>query len=170
MERLYVLQSLQAVLPVYGPADPSSAIRRIVSEAGCFDLRDLAPGDTVTVKGAVLHVGEARHPVPAVGFRVECEGKVFGYTGDTNTLPSLEKFYRGCDLLLADALFPAASWGSEKPHLSAPLAAELARGAGVGRLILTHLNPGFPRELLLRQAQVVFPAVSLAAEGTLVQL
>ena len=167
---IYRLQSLQAVLPVYGPADPSSAIRRIVSEAGCFDLRELAPGDTVAVKGAVLHVGEARHPVPAVGFRVESEGKVFGYTGDTNTLPSLEEFYRGCDLLLADALFPAASWAPEKPHLSAPLAAELACGAGAGRLILTHLNPVFPPELLLREAQAVFPVVSLAAEGTAVQL
>ena len=51
-------------------------------------------------------VGEARHPVPAVGYRVESEGRAFGYTGDTNTLPSLPGFFGGCSLLLADGLFP----------------------------------------------------------------
>ncbi len=167
---IYRLQSLGVKLPVYGPADPSSAIRRIAAEADCFDLRDIAPGDRFTLRGAEICVGEARHPVPAVGFRVEAEGRSFGYTGDTNTLPSLAEFYRGCGLLLADGLFPSSAWAAQKPHLSAALAAELARDAGVGQLIVTHLNPAFPPETLLREARAVFPTVSLAEAGTAAEL
>ena len=167
---IYRLQSLGVKLPVFGPADPSSAVRRIVEEADCFDLRDVAPGDSLTLREAVIRVGEARHPVPAVGFRVEAEGRIFGYTGDTNTLSSLADFYRGCGLLLADGLFPSSAWTAQKPHLSAALAAELARDAGAGKLIVTHLNPAFPPEILLREAREIFPAVSLAEAETAADL
>lgn len=156
--------------PVWAPADESSALRRIVSAAACFALADIAPGDTLTLGSCTLQVGEARHPVPAVGFRAEIGGKSLGYTGDTNTLPSLVPFYRGVDLLLADGLFPEEEWTEQKPHLSAALAASLAREAGVSRLVLTHLNPFFSPELLLRQARALHPNVSLAASGQVLDI
>lgn len=152
-------------LPVYAPADGSSALRKTVSAAGCFRLTDIAPGDTLFLGSCTVHVGEARHPVPAVGFRVESGGRVFGYTGDTNTLPSLVSFWRGANLLLADGLFPEENWTEQKPHLSAALAASLASEAGVERLVLTHLNPFFPPEILLREARPHHPDVALAAPG-----
>ncbi|MCR5296185.1 MAG: MBL fold metallo-hydrolase [Clostridiales bacterium] len=153
------------VLDLYAPADDSSALRRVAAAAACFRLRDVAPGDTVQIGPCVISAGEARHPVPAVGFRVECGGRVLGYTGDTNTLPSLAGFYRGCHLLLADGLFPSEAWAEQKPHLSAALAASLAKEAGAERLVLTHLNPFFPPEILLREARENHPDVSLAAPG-----
>ena len=152
-------------LPVYGPVDESSAIRKIVSTAACFRLTDVAAGDTVSVGDSTIIIGEARHPVPAVGFRVECGDQVFGYTGDTNTLPSLVSFFRGCRLLLADGLFPEANWTEQKPHLSAALAASVARDAGVERLVLTHLNPVYPPETLLREARKNHPQAELASAG-----
>ena len=149
-------------LPVYAPADESSALRKIVSAAACFRLTDIAPGDTLSLGGCTVSVGEARHPVPAVGFRIASGGRLFGYTGDTNTLPSLAGFYRGVHLLLADGLFPSGRWDEQKPHLSAALAAALASEARAGRLVLTHLNPFFPPELLLQEARLAHPDVSLA--------
>ena len=162
---LYRLEALGVTLKVYAPADDSSALRKIASAASCFELADVAPGDSFTVGSCRIQVGEARHPVPCVGYRVESEGRVFGYTGDTNTLPSLAGFYRGSSLLLADALFPADKWSEQKPHLSASLAAELACDAGAEQLVLTHLNPLFSPRLLLREAQAVHPRVSLAVPG-----
>ena len=100
-----------------------------------------------------------------MGFRLENEGRVLGYTGDTNTLPSLASFYRGVHLLLADGLFPEENWAEQKPHLSAALAASLASEAGAERLVLTHLNPFFPPETLLREARPFHPDVSLARPG-----
>ena len=167
---IYRLESAGRRLRVYAPEDAASAVRGIVSAAACFDLCTLRPGDTVPLGEVSVAVGPARHPVPGVGFRVGAEGKVFGYTGDTNTLPGLADFYRGCGLLLADGLFPADSWQETRPHLSARLAAELAREAGAEALVLTHLNPAFPPETLLKEAREVFPRVSLARSGEVLSL
>ena len=152
-------------LKVYAPADESSALRKIVAAAPCFRLTDVAPGDAFSVGSCEIRIGEARHPVPAVSFRIEEGGKAFGYTGDTNTLPSLAGFFRNVDLLLADGLFPAADWAEGKPHLSAELAASLAAEAGAGALVLTHLNPVYSPEILLREARQKYPRVQLASAG-----
>ena len=84
---LYRLEAMDRTLQIYAPVDESSALRKIVSGASCFTLTDIKPGDVITVGSCAVSVSEARHPVPAVGFRVESEGRIFGYTGDTNTLP-----------------------------------------------------------------------------------
>ena len=167
---LYRLQALGTVLPVYAPADEQSAIRGIVAAADCFELHTVQPGDQIRLGALQISVGEARHPVPTVGYRVEEEGFSFGYTGDTNTLASLADFYRGCNLLLADGLFPEAAWAEGKPHLSAALAARLAADAGVKRLVITHLNPAFPPRTLLEEAWPHFAAVTLAEAGTSLDL
>ena len=166
----YRLEALGKTLRVYAPVDESSAIRKIVASASCFDLTDVAPGDTVTVGTCTVRVGEARHPVPAVGYRIGSEGRILGYTGDTNTLPSLADFYRGSSLLLADGLFPAESWTEAKPHLSAALAASLAAEAGAEHLVLTHLNPLVSPRLLLREAQALHPCVALASPGAVLDV
>ena len=167
---LYRLEALGKVLPVYAPVDGSSAIRKIVSNAACFRLTDVAPGDTVTAGGCTVRVGEARHPVPTVGYRLESEGCVLGFTGDTNTLPSLKDFYQGCSLLLADALFPEEDWTEARPHLSAPLAARLACDAGVKQLVLTHLCPAYAPRQLLREAQAFCSSVILASPGAILDV
>lgn len=167
---IYRLQALGRVLPVYAPVDESSALRRIAEQAGCFQLQDIRPGDLLSTGDARVRVGEARHPVPAVGFRVEADGLSFGYTGDTNTLPSLPVFYQGVDLLLADGLFPDRDWAESKPHLSASLAAGLARDAGVRQLVITHLNPVYSPETLLREARPVFPEIRIAEAGMVIPL
>ena len=145
-------------------------LRRIVQEAGCFSLTDVTPGDRVELSGVTFTVMPARHPVPAVGYRAEENGIRFGYTGDTNTLPALAEAYRGCRLLLADGLFPTAQWAEGKPHLSAALAAELAAAAGAEKLILTHLHPVYPPELLLQEARARFPEAVLAEAGRIFEI
>ena len=162
---MYRLQALGAVLPVFGPEDPSSDMYRLAASASCFSFTPVKPGSEVSVGEAVIHAGEARHPVPAVGYRVDYGNRVFGYTGDTNTLPSLASFFSGCHLLLADGLFPAAEWSESKPHLSARLAAELAEEAGCGMLVITHLNPVYPPELLLQEARSVRRGSMIAEAG-----
>ena len=167
---IYRLQALGKTLPLYAPADPSSALRKIAAESGCFDVTDVKPGDVYALGDTVLRVGEARHPVPGVGYILSSGGKSLGYTGDTNTLPSLPAFFRGVDLLLADGLFPESGWAEVKPHLSAALAAALARDAGVKALVLTHLNPFIPPETLLREAREVYSAARLAESGAVFSL
>jgi len=167
---MYRLQALGRVLPVFGPADPESFLYRLVSSVPCFSFTEIASGNELSVGPVKIHVSAARHPVPAVGFTASFEGKVLGYTGDTNTLPSLVDDYRSCDLLLADGLFDRASWSPEKPHLSAELAAQLAVEAGVKRLVVTHLNPFISRTLLLSEARKTFLQTELAETGVVIDL
>lgn len=167
---MYRLHALNRVLPVFGPADPDSAFCRLVSSSPCFSYTEVSPGQEYALGAAEIRITAARHPVPAVGYTVSSDGKVFGYTGDTNTLPSLVEDFRGCSLLLADGLFPRDSWTENKPHLSAELAARLAAGVNAHTLVITHLNPFIPRRLLLEEARVVFPRTQLAEAGAVIDL
>jgi len=167
---IYRLEAVGAVLPVWAPEDDASALRSIAAKAACLDLHPVHPDEEVLLGNVRIRVCPARHPVPGVGFRVEAEGKAFGYTGDTNTVSGLKEWYQGCDLLLADALFPVSDWTESRPHLSARLAAELARDAGAGTLVLTHLNPVYSPALLLSEAREVFPDVLTAQAGKALEL
>ena len=167
---MYRLAACLKSLPVYGPADPSSPIFSLVSSSPCFDFREVSAGQTLILDHAEIRINAARHPVPAVGYCVSCDGKTFGYTGDTNTLPSLAVDYSGCNLLLADGLFPADVWTEDKPHLSAELAARLAADTESDCLIITHLNPFWPRKTLLQEARKVFPRTQLAEAGSVIDL
>lgn len=167
---MYRLQALNRVLKVFGPADPDAALYRLVSSVPCFDFTEVSPGLAFTAGGLRIRVCAARHPVPAVGYTVSDGTMTFGYTGDTNTLPSLVEDYRGCDLLLADGLFTRDVWTEAKPHLSAELAARVAADAGVGALVITHLNPFIPRSVLLQEARAVYPRVKLAEAGAVIVL
>ena len=167
---IYRLEAAGKKLTLYAPEDASSPLRDIVSRAACFDLQPVSAGSEIRLGEVRILTGPARHPVPGVGFRAEAEGKSLGYTGDTNTLPGLSDFYRNCDLLLADGPFPEESWAEKKPHLSAALAARLGRDAEAGQLVLTHLNPLFSPDLLLKEARAFFPAVQAARAGSVLTL
>lgn len=167
---IYRLEAVGAVLPVWAPEDASSALRRIAAGASCLELHTAVSGEEVLLDEVRIRFCPARHPVPGIGFRVEAEGKALGYTGDTNTLPELKACYQNCDLLLADGLFPISDWAESKPHLSAELAAELARDAGATRLVLTHLNPVYAPSRLLSEARTVFSDVLAAQAGMALQL
>ena len=167
---VYRLEALGCVLPVYAPLDEESAIRRIISRASCFNIYNAAPGDVFSIKNVIIHVTEARHPVPSIGFRVEYEGKSMGYTGDTNTHSALAEAYQEVDLLLADGLFPEEFWTEEKPHLSALKAAILARDSRAKQLIITHLNPIYSSDLLLKEARTAFLNTQIAEAGAVISL
>ena len=73
---MYRLEAMSRVLPVYAPDDPDSALFRTVSSAACFDLKVVKPGDRLTLSDVRITVTAARHPVPAVGFRIFCGGRI----------------------------------------------------------------------------------------------
>lgn len=149
-------------LHVYGPVDEASLVRQALLKSSAFCVHDLHPGDSLTLGEVQVQAGAARHPVPGLMFRLTAQGRSLCYTGDTNLVEGMTDFARGCHLLLADGLFPAHAWNENKPHLSAALAAQLARDAGAERLIVTHLNPAVDPVGLLAEARKVRPDAVLA--------
>ena len=139
-------------LPVYAPATPAAV--RALLDAPCYALHDL---QDVVIGDIRFSFTPVRHPVECYALRAECGGRVFAYTGDTNTLPGLEDFLQGADVLLADAGLKKEHWKEAAPHLSAELCADLAVKAGAKRLLLTHLNPRYTPEELECEAHALRP-------------
>lgn len=154
----------QQPLHVYAPVDENSLVRKAVQACGKMVLHDI--DDSVFIVGDLrIQAFPARHPVPAVMYRVEGEGKVFCYTGDTNTVEGLADFADHADFLLADGLFTDAAWAEGKPHLSARHVAQLAQDAQVRRFAITHLNPAMDPVTLLKEARDVRLDATLTSIG-----
>ena len=162
---LYLLNKRDTPLPVYGPADENSPVRKILSADPWVCLHTIQMGDSLAIGSMTLSVGPARHPVPAVSLRWSDGVHSLVYTGDTNTVEGLDTFAQHADLLLADGLFPEERWNEKLPHLSGALCADLANKAQVKELIITHLNPDLDAALLLTQAQRIRPDARLAYPG-----
>ena len=147
-------------LPVYAPQTPEQI--RAALDAPCYDLWLCTD---VTIGEMKLSFNPARHPVETNAIAVECDGKRFVFTGDSNTDPLVEFFCEGADLLLADAGLSADDWKPTAPHYSAALCGELARNARAKRLLLTHFNPKYDPRALLEEARAAYPPAELAEIG-----
>jgi ribonuclease Z len=95
-------------------------------------------------------------------------------SGDTRPHPSLIAAARGADLLVHEATFGEDERGRavETGHSTAREAAQVARDAGVRRLVLTHISARYSREApeLLEEAASVFPEVVIARDGMTVEV
>ena len=156
-----------APLNVYAPVDEHTPVRQAVQASTGFTLHDVAPNSEFRIPNSEFRISAApaRHPVPALMYRLTDGARTLCYTGDTNTVDGLTDFARGADLLLADGLFPAAAWAEGKPHLSAAHCARLAREAGAKQLVITHLSPMIDPETLLKEARAVRIDSKLARIG-----
>ena len=157
----------QQPLHIYAPVDENSLVRKAVQQCQKIVLHDVTPHSEFRIPDSEFHITSypARHPVPALMYRVTDGARTLCYTGDTNTVDSLAAFAQGADLLLADGLFTDAAWAEGKPHLSAALAAQLAQDAGAGKLVITHLNPLIDPATLLKEARAVRIDSLLARSG-----
>jgi ribonuclease BN (tRNA processing enzyme) len=99
-----------------------------------------AAGEGGTLGGITLSFARAAHQVPTLAVSLAAEGRRLVYSADTGPGGGLPGLAEGADVLLCEATLAEDSrdWPY---HLSARGAGSLARRAGVGRLILTHLAP-----------------------------
>jgi phosphoribosyl 1,2-cyclic phosphodiesterase len=146
-------------------------------------VRDVAHGERLRLSGSpsvsvdVFH--SRAHPKYGVVFyRVRHLGKSVVYATDVEAPKGghadVVGFARGADVLIHDAQYTdeeyygghinKAGWG----HSTVRMAAEAAREAGVGRLLLFHHDPSHDDRLvrqLEREARKIFPASQAAHEG-----
>ncbi len=117
--------------------------------------RSEQPGFAVTPFLAAHEAG-----APCFSLRIECDGKIVTYSGDTEWTERLASAAAGADLFICEC---SSYERPLKGHLDyASLGPRLA-GIGAKRVILTHMNP----DMLERRLVLVHEA---ASDGTIVTL
>ncbi|GGL28215.1 MBL fold metallo-hydrolase [Phycicoccus endophyticus] len=179
---LYVLRRyrpqgpLAAKLPVHGPVGTAARLAVMYHglEPGGMDgeyaFTPVADAEPFTVGPFRVTPYAVRHPVEAYGYRVEADGAVLAFTGDTDDCPNLDPLLTGADVALLDCAFVDGRDDATRGiHLSGSRAAAAAvRAGGVGRLVLTHLPAWNDPQTCRAQAAAVWPGEVELARGGLV--
>ena len=117
----------------------------------------LQEGQSVTVAGTTITPEQVLGPPR--------RGRKIVYTGDSMPHEALVKMAHGADVLIHDATSDAAleEKANRYGHSSSRQAAMVAKEAGVGLLILTHMSPRYEdSSTLINDAKAVFDRVQLA--------
>ncbi|HEX4856503.1 MAG TPA: MBL fold metallo-hydrolase [Limnobacter sp.] len=131
---------------------------------------------------------------PAVGYRIQYKGRVVVLSGDTTSDNQVKDAAKNADLLIHEALSPElvgrlqqvaldnkrtrlAKIFADIPgyHATPEQVAQLAREAGVGQVVLSHIVPPLPlrplREIFLGNAESIFPGpFRIGEDGDLISL
>ena len=154
-------------VPVWSPQrvrDLCETVGGRISPA--LDWNVVKGGHRVALGGLAISFSRTDHGPETLAVRVdEAGGRSLGYSADTGPGWSLSELGPGLDLALCEATIPKESERTVQ-HLSGRQAGHSAKAAGVGRLVLTHVQPGVDWEQQRRDASAVFHGpVDLASVG-----
>jgi ribonuclease Z len=120
-------------------------------------------------KGETVELPDGRRVGPNELVGKPRPGRTVVYTGDTRPSLGVVEVARSADVLVHDSTFgeEERDRAAETGHSTAAQAAEVAREAGVRRLVLTHISPRYNRDApeLLAEARAVFPESIVARDG-----
>ena len=125
-------------------------------------------------KGESITLSDGRVVAPAELVGPQRAGRRVVISGDTGPSVSVTELARGADLLIHEATFGSdeAERARETGHSTAAEAAGVAREAGAGRLVLTHISARYSREApeLQAEARAVFEMTDIARDGMVVEV
>lgn len=142
---------------------PSNMIKEKITE---YDIpfKDIpgikAGADYTIADGKVIPNKELTIPAP--------RPRSYAFCTDTVPYEPALEWIRDVDLLYHEATFltDKTDWASKTLHSTARGAAETARKAGVGQLIIGHFSNRYKNtDLFLEEAQAIFPNTLLAEDG-----
>lgn len=123
-----LLRSIMRSFPSFASAPFGVTLKEVSQKAFMI-------GDTRIVPRTVTHVPD----LSCVGYRIEHRGRSIVYSGDSQYCDALVRLCAGADVAVLDCSFPANRPGPA--HLHAGQCGQVAREAGVGRLVLSHFYP-----------------------------
>ena len=159
--RRYHPSGLPPRLPVYGPAGTRDRICAAFEEPppdGLGDVYDFHERGVGTLQLGPFQVtsGIVAHPVECHGLRIEADGRVLTYSGDSASSDVLVDLARGADVFLCEASWPSVPAPPPGIHLTGREAGEHATRAGAKQLLLTHLMPFHDPQAMLVEAKETF--------------
>jgi ribonuclease BN (tRNA processing enzyme) len=156
-----------APIPLFAPPGLFEHLLQLEADLPSgFALHEVQPGETFQAGPLTVRTAPMRHPVPTLGMRFEADAQVLAYSADTGPTDDLVKLAQGAGVLLAEATWVEMPSWAEPIHMTALQAGEAGRNAGVGQLVVTHVWPDNPMDVVQEQASESFDGpVTLAAEG-----
>ncbi len=141
---------------VAGPAGLAARLDALHEEPGfsalALDIEPLVEG-TLTAGPFKIDVRRVTHTDRSFGFRVSPGGRAdvpgLVYSGDCGRARDLDPLVRRGDTLLCEVSFGAGPVVAGAQHLDGPAVGDLATRVGAGRVLLTHLQMGFDREVTI---------------------
>ncbi|MGB2963211.1 MAG: ribonuclease Z [Anaerolineales bacterium] len=121
-------------------------------------------GELVNGNSVTLPDGRVIDPEMVLG--EEQPGTKFVHVGDAGKTDNLLEVTRGADTLVIEATYleAEAELAEQFGHLTATQASELAKNAGVGTLLLTHISRRYREDQVLEEARAVFPDTFVAKD------
>ena len=137
---------------VLAPAGLADRLDALHAEPGftaeALDVEALTDG-ALTIGPFMIEAGRVTHTESSHGFRVATTDRPtpgLVYSGDCGRPEDLERLLRPGDALLTEVSFGTGPVPAGAYHLDGPMVGALASRAGVGRVLLTHLQMGFDRD------------------------
>jgi ribonuclease BN (tRNA processing enzyme) len=157
-----MLASLRALYGHWLDA-PTYALTLVTLSAGGSGTGDGPGGPVVSMGGWSVQAFSVSHIESSLAYRItDDRGRVLAFTGDTDLCESVIEMARGADLLLIEASCPDGQ--KIEGHLTPSEAGQIARRAGVGRVVLTHFYPACDQADMLGQLRRTFEGEAVVAE------
>lgn len=166
---------------VHGTSATLTAVQEHLFAALMFPVRpdyeyvELTDRVDLAFEGVLTHT-PLEHPGGSTGFRIDWPDRSLAYITDTTVGAGggYVDFVRGVDLLIHECNFTDQmwDWAVKTGHSHTTPVAELAREAGVGRLILMHIDPAHPEDdpIGLDVARAVFPKTTVAEDEDVIHI
>lgn len=159
-------------MPVYAPEGAEEFMLSLLSNGGrghsdfggFLDFRTISPDEPLTLGAFEFHFAKTLHPIEGMGMSIESGGRKLFYTSDTGYDEDLVEAARGAQVMIAEATLHEVNPDLVEIHMTAEEAGRMARKAEVGRLVLTHIQPGLDPQESVARASREFGGEVVAAE------
>lgn len=158
------MNALKSAIKVFAPGTPESEYN-ILNDKNYFDLKTIHANMRISIKGVDFEFLPVDHSVESYGMRIKYGEKLLAYSSDTVFSDKLVRVAEGANLFLCESTITEKyKTKGNPPHLSAREAADIAKKAGVKRLLLTHFWYEEERNVYLREASGIFKNTELSEE------
>jgi ribonuclease Z len=124
------------------------------------------PDRAALARGFPVELADGRRIAPQMVRGPSVKGSKLVVIGDAEEVDTLIDSVRGADTLVIEATFLErdAALARSRGHLTAAAAGRLARDAGVGELLLTHISRRYAPEEIAEEAARLFPRLRVVAD------
>lgn len=161
-------------IKIFTPSVGREFISQLVTEQSLdrflnvFSFQPITENEQLSIGQFSLRFERVNHLDPTYGVRID-EGKLV-YSSDCSFDSSVVQLAKGAKTFLCEATLQGKD-ASTSNHLTAYQAGEVARLAGVGELLITHIWPTYNRKVSKQQAEETFgKEVTVAEENKVYEI